>query len=73
MVRRDAYINKIRELKYTFKCQQKRTYLWRKINGTHYIPVPKADLLEDDFVISTLRQAGLKDAEIQSFLKCAKS
>jgi len=72
MIRREAFINKIRELNYTFKLQQKRTYLWRKINGTHYIPVPKADLLEDEFVKNSLRQAGLSDPEIQAFLKIAK-
>jgi hypothetical protein len=73
MVRREVFVNKIRELKYAYKSQQKRTYLYRKTNGTHYISVPMADLLEDEFVISTLRQAGLSPAEIQSFLRSAKS
>lgn len=73
MVRRDAFINKIRELKYAFKSQQKRTYLYRKTNGTHFIPVPKADLLEDEFVISTLHQAGVSQDEIKSFLASVKS
>lgn len=73
MIRREAFVNKIRELKYAYKSQQKRTYLYRKTNGTHYISVPMADLLEEEFVISALRQAGLKDPEIQSFLKSAKS
>ena len=35
MVRRDRFINKIRELKYSYKDQQKRTYLYRKTGGTH--------------------------------------
>jgi hypothetical protein len=60
-------------LGYTYKSQQKRTYLWRKTGGTHYISVPMADFLEDEFVVSTLRQAGISDPEIQSFLGSAKS
>jgi hypothetical protein len=73
MVSRESFINKIRELGYTFKDQQKRTYLWRKVGGTHFIPVPKSDNLSDDFVISSLRHAGCKDPEIQAFLSSAKT
>jgi hypothetical protein len=50
------------------KRQQKKPYLWRKAGGTHYISVPKADLLEDEFVASALRQAGVLEDEIEAFL-----
>ena len=73
MVRRESFINKIRSLNYTYKSQQKRTYLWRKVGGTHYISVPMADLLEDEFVASALRQAGCPEDEIRSFLMSAKA
>ncbi|MFI5089162.1 MAG: hypothetical protein ACHP7P_03790 [Terriglobales bacterium] len=73
MVRREAFINKIRALNYTYKSTQKRTYLYRKVGGTHRIFVPMSDLLEDDYVTSTLRQAGLKPDEIAAFLASAKS
>ena len=73
MVRRESFINKIRELKYSYKSQQKRTYLYRKAGGTHYISVPMADLLEDEYVTSTLRQAGCNENEIRAFLTVAKS
>lgn len=73
MVRRNQFINKIRELEYCYKGQQKRTYLYRKKGTTLYISVPMKDLLEDIYVISTLRQAGLKNSEIQDFLRSAKS
>ena len=72
MVRRDSFINKIRELGYTYKSQQKRTYLWRKVGGTHYISVPMADLLADEFVTSSLRQAGCQDDAIRTFITSAK-
>ena len=73
MVRRDSFINKIRALNYSYKDQQKRTYLYRKTGGTHYISVPMADLLEDEYVSTTLRQAGCPDDEIEAFLAGAKS
>jgi hypothetical protein len=46
-----------RDLGYTYKGRQKRTDLWRHTNGTHYASVPLADLLEEEYVASVLRQA----------------
>lgn len=46
-----------RDLGYTYKGRQKRTDLWRHTNGTHYASVPLADLLEEEYVTSVLRQA----------------
>jgi len=72
MVRRESFINKIRTLNYAYKTTQKRTYLWRRRGMTDYISVPMADWLEDEFVVSSLRQSGLKDEEIRSFIQSAK-
>ena len=72
MVRRETFINKIRELNYSYKDQQKRTYLYRKTGGTHYISVPMADLLEDEYVTSTLRQARCTEEDIKAFLASTK-
>ena len=73
MVHRTTFINKIRDLGYTFKGQQKRTYLWRKQGGTHRIFVPMCDLLEDVWVVSTLLHAGQSKDEIEAFIRSAKS
>jgi hypothetical protein len=35
--------------------------------------VPLSDQLEDEYVISSLRQAGCKDEEIRSFIAAAKA
>jgi hypothetical protein len=67
------FVNKIRELDYTYKTKQKRTDLWRKRGGTHYISVPLSDYLEEEFVISSLRQAGCSAEEIRAFVASAKS
>jgi hypothetical protein len=73
MVQRQKFINKIRSLNYYFIGKQKRTELWRKRGGTHFISVPLSDLLRDDWVANSLRQAGCAREEIQSFLASAKS
>lgn len=72
MVRRQTFVNKLRELGYTYKTQQKRTDLWRKVGGTHFVSVPRADLLEDEFVRNVLRQAGVSEHDALSFLASAK-
>jgi hypothetical protein len=72
MVRRESFINKIREIGYSYKNQQLRTQLWRKRGSTHRMFVPLTDKLEDDYVTGALRQAGVSDADIKSFLAVAK-
>jgi len=73
MVLRTTFINKLRELQYSYRSQQKRTQMYRKAGGTHCIFVPLKDELEDDFVKHNLRQAGIDEKEIESFLASAKS
>ena len=72
MVRRDQFINKIRALDYSYKNQQKRTYLYRRKNSTSYISVPMADLLEDEFVTHSLRQAGCTEDAVKAFIAACK-
>jgi hypothetical protein len=73
VVSRTAFINKLRELNYTYKRPQKRTELWRKKGGTHCVLVPMRDLIEDETVISNLRQAGCSEDNIKAFMAAAKS
>lgn len=68
MVPRNAFINKIRQLGYVFKEQQKRTYLWRQKNSHRFIAIPKKDLLEEEFVFQYLGREGLTKEEIQRFI-----
>jgi hypothetical protein len=68
MVRREAFFNKIRDLGYAYKTTKNRVTIWRKTGSTHFISVPKADLLEDLYVRSALRQAGEPEADIRSFI-----
>jgi hypothetical protein len=52
VIPRQQFINKIRSLDYTYKSQQKRTDLWCKKGGTHFISVPQNAMLEEEFVVS---------------------
>ncbi|MBI3105476.1 MAG: hypothetical protein HYY95_07885 [Candidatus Rokubacteria bacterium] len=73
MIPRQHFVNKLRELNYTYKTKQKRTELWRKRGGTHYISMPLSDLLEEEWVTSTLRQAGQTQDDIRSFIAAARA
>ena len=73
MVPRTAFINKLRQLNYTFKRRQKRTELYRLRGGTHFVDVSMRDLIEDDTVMSALRQAGCSTESIKTFIASAKS
>ena len=53
---------------YVYKATQKRTYLYRKAGGTHYVSVPMRDWLTETYVRSTLRQAGCSDEDVKGFL-----
>jgi hypothetical protein len=73
MVRKSAFINKIRELGYSYKQQQARTHMYRKDGGTHCIFVRMKEFLTEDFVKGALAQAGLSDEEIRLFIAAAKT
>jgi hypothetical protein len=73
MVNRQAFVNKLCEKKYSFKGQQKRTYLWKKDGGTHRVFVPMKDLLDDEWVQSQLGQMGCSAEEIRLFIGSRKN
>jgi hypothetical protein len=73
MVPRQAFVNKIRELGFAFKAQQRRTYLYRQTNGLLYIAVPKSDLLEEEWVAIELRRTGQTKEQVQKFIGEAKT
>ena len=73
MIPRQPYINKIRGLGYTHRGETKRVHIYRKKGATHFILVAKNKLLEEEFVVSSLRQAGLAEEQIKSFITSARS
>jgi len=73
MIRKTAFVNKIRELGYRHKSQQARTHMYRKDGGTHCIFVRDKNLLSEDFVKGALGQAGMADKQIRAFIATAKT
>lgn len=73
MIRREAFMNKIREIGFTYKTQQKRTTLWRQSGTTNYVSMPMKDWLEDEYVRYELRKGGCSQQDIDSFLASCKS
>ncbi len=73
MIPRQRFIARIRSLGYAYKSTQKRTYLYRKAGGTHYISVPMRDRLSETYVRSALAQAGCSESDIRAFLDDANS
>ncbi|MCY4661992.1 MAG: hypothetical protein OXF93_19615 [Acidobacteria bacterium] len=73
MIPRQRFIARIRSLGYAYKSTQKRTYLYRKAGGTHYLSVPMRDRLSETYVRSALAQAGCSESDIRAFLDDAAS
>ena len=71
MIPREKFINKLRELGYTFKRDCDRTYLWRR--GVHRVFVPKKSTVSEEWARQTLRQCGVSDAEIDKFVRAANA
>ncbi len=68
MVRRPAFINKINQLGYSYRKQQRRTLLYKCGRTGDYILLPRCDELDDAFVISCLRKAGETLEEARRFI-----
>jgi hypothetical protein len=67
------FVNKLRELGYSFKEQKKRAELWRKPGTTSMVWLPRNKELSEVYVVSTLLQCGLSPTEIEEFIRDAKA
>ena len=73
MVSRQQFLNKLHEKNYRYKDTQKRTFMYRKVGGTHRVFVPMRDILDDGWVMSTLAQMGCDKEEIETFIRCCEN
>lgn len=71
MPRREHFINKLRELGYTYRGETQNTQKWRK--GSHHVYLPKNAVLADAWVKSTLRQCNETEEEIDTFIRLCNS
>ncbi len=72
MISKRRFVNKLRELNYDFKEQFHYQERYRLRGGTHIIHVPRKDLLDEEYVRITLRQAGQSRKQIEQFIVEAK-
>lgn len=72
MIPREAFINKLRDLGYSYKSRQKRTDLYRKQGGTEIVFVTFKKMLAEGYVRSVLQQVGCEDADIETFVMTYK-
>jgi len=67
------FVSKLKELGYQFKEQLHYQERYRKKGGTHIIHVPRKDILDEAYVCSALRQAGVPPKEIDAFVAEVKT
>ena len=63
MIPKDALINALRSLDFTFKRQADRVEIWKQRGTTRRAAVRRRDLLDDKYAETLLRQAGMPEAE----------
>jgi predicted RNA binding protein YcfA (HicA-like mRNA interferase family) len=68
-MRRERFINKIRDLGYKFKRDAWRIQVWKHPQTMHVIEPRKKDDLDDDWVRSVLRHAGCSKEDIEAFIR----
>jgi len=70
MLKRERFVNKIRELGYSLKKETPATHLYKR--GTHPVFVPKTDLVSETYVRATLETCKCSLDEIEAFIRNAK-
>jgi hypothetical protein len=72
MIPRECFVNKLRELGYTFKDRRKTNELWRKKGGTHCVILHTPKLLPCAYVAAVLRSCKVPEKEVTSFIECSR-
>ena len=73
MIKKAFFVNKLRELDFTFVRPADRVELWRQRGSSRRVNVPRRDEIPEAHVIFSLRQCGLEEDEIRAFIQSAKS
>lgn len=62
----EKFVNKLRELGYTYKREKEHVKFWKK--GPHIVDVRKNTHLSVGYVRSTLKQCGCDQKDIDTFI-----
>jgi hypothetical protein len=70
VISKKLFVKKLRELGYSFKNRTKseKNEMYRKVGGTHHVFVPRTDKLSEIYVMGTLRQCGMTEDDVESFM-----
>ena len=69
MIRRERFINKLRELGFSYNSQGDRAVLYKKPGRPGYATVLRRDYLGEDFVRAQLRLVGCPPDDIERFIR----
>lgn len=67
------FVSLLRARGYAFNEQLKHTECWRNAKTGHRLYIRRAETLDEDFVRHALRQAGLKQEEIEAFIRDSRA
>ncbi len=73
MISTKRFVNKLREIGYSYKDRTKRMEVYRKDGGTHIVMVPRKTQVTELWAINTLKQCGCTDDEITDFIRDCRS
>jgi hypothetical protein len=73
MIKREYFVNKLRELGFAFNRQADRVDQWRQRGTGRLISVPRRDLIPEIHVALALKQCGCDEEEIKAFIASAKT
>jgi hypothetical protein len=73
MVPNDALLNVLRSRGFEFKRQADRVMLWKQRGSSKRVAVRRHGAHDEDYVRSLLKQAGMTDEDIESFIRQTKN
>jgi len=73
MIAKQRFINRIRQLGYSFNRKADRVEIYRRPTPMHFISVPRRNQLDEDWVRHALRQAGEAPNAIERFIADCKA
>ena len=69
-MQRDRVINRLKALGFSFYRDAWRVKIFRNAQTIHEVHVPMRDDIDDEWVMSVLRQNGVSAEEARAFIEC---
>lgn len=69
MIPRVAFCNKLSDLGFRYKRETDRVCLYKKPGNPDYVTVPRRDLIDEDYVATTLKRQGVSEEDAKRFVE----